>query len=76
MKKKASGRIFLGCDNHPLSRQEVMDMMAQSGKFDKKVKGFTSTSGPLGKKLNNSDTSGDKMGAKVSKLCSVFGVSK
>ncbi|KAJ0262341.1 hypothetical protein HA466_0052910 [Hirschfeldia incana] len=56
MKKKAGGRIFLGCDNHPLSRQEVMDLMDQSGKYDKKFKGFTSTSGPLGKKLNNSRT--------------------
>ncbi|KAL0862424.1 hypothetical protein Bca101_041542 [Brassica carinata] len=66
MKKKAGGRIFLGCDNLPLSRQEVMDLMDQSGKFDKKFKGFTSeflsvidetcTSGPLGKKLNNSKT--------------------
>lgn len=42
MKKKAGGRIFLGCDNHPLSRQEVMDLMAESGKYDKKFKGFTS----------------------------------
>ncbi|CAN7007448.1 unnamed protein product [Brassica rapa subsp. trilocularis] len=56
MKKKAGGRIFVGCDNHPLSRQEVMDLMDQSGKYDKKFKGFTSTSGPLGKKLNNSRT--------------------
>nr|VDD05335.1 unnamed protein product [Brassica oleracea] len=56
MKKKAGGRIFLGCDNHPLSRQEVMDLMAQSGKYDKEFKGFTSTTGPLGKKLNNSRT--------------------
>ncbi|CAF1700678.1 uncharacterized protein LOC106410635 [Brassica napus] len=56
MKKKPGGRIFVGCDNHPLSRQEVMDLMDQSGKYDKKFKGFTSTSGPLGKKLNNSRT--------------------
>ncbi|CAN7008379.1 unnamed protein product [Brassica oleracea var. botrytis] len=56
MKKKAGGRILWGCDNHPLSRQEVMDLMDQSGKYDKKFKGFTSTSGPLGKKLNNSRT--------------------
>ncbi|CAF1809750.1 BnaC04g06350D [Brassica napus] len=56
MKKKAGGKILWGCDNHPLSRQEVMDLMAQSGKYDKKFKGFTSTSGPLGKKLNNSRT--------------------
>ncbi|EFH57888.1 hypothetical protein ARALYDRAFT_903150 [Arabidopsis lyrata subsp. lyrata] len=56
MKKKPGGRIFLGCDNHPLSRQEVMDLMDQSGKYDKKFEGFTSTSGPLGKKLNNSKT--------------------
>ncbi|EOA28782.1 hypothetical protein CARUB_v10025014mg [Capsella rubella] len=56
MKKKPGGRIFLGCDNHPLSRQEVMDLMNQSGKYDQKFKGFTSTSGPLGKKLDNSRT--------------------
>ncbi|XP_010517243.1 PREDICTED: uncharacterized protein LOC104792722 [Camelina sativa] len=56
MKKKPGGRIFLGCDNHPLSRQEVMDLMDQSGKYDQKFKGFTSTSGPLGKKLDNSRT--------------------
>ncbi|CAN6995440.1 unnamed protein product [Brassica rapa subsp. trilocularis] len=56
MKRKAGGRIYLGCDNHPLSRKEVMDLMDQSGKYDKKFKGFTSTSGPLGKKLNNSRT--------------------
>ncbi|CAE6038167.1 unnamed protein product [Arabidopsis arenosa] len=56
MKKKPGGRIFLGCDNHPLSRQEVVDLMDQSGKYDKKFEGFTSTSGPLGKKLNNSKT--------------------
>ncbi|XP_010548916.1 PREDICTED: uncharacterized protein LOC104820237 isoform X2 [Tarenaya hassleriana] len=56
MKKKFRGQIFLGCDNHPLSRQEVMDLVAKSGKYDKKFEAFTSTSGPLGKKLNNSKT--------------------
>ncbi|KAK8635174.1 hypothetical protein V6N13_023051 [Hibiscus sabdariffa] len=56
LKKKLRGRIFLGCDNHPLSRQEVMDLVDKSGKFDKKFEGFTGTSDPLGKKLNNSKT--------------------
>ncbi|PPS16029.1 hypothetical protein GOBAR_AA04550 [Gossypium barbadense] len=56
LKKKLRGRIFLGCDNHPLSRQEVMDLVDKSGKFDKKFQGFTGTSDPLGKKLNNSNT--------------------
>ncbi|CAN1283915.1 hypothetical protein LINPERPRIM_LOCUS18486 [Linum perenne] len=56
LKKKLRGRIFLGCDNHPLSRQEVMDLVAKSGKFSKKFDGFTGTSGPLGKRLNNSRT--------------------
>ncbi|KAK8613077.1 hypothetical protein V6N13_104399 [Hibiscus sabdariffa] len=56
LKKKLRGRIFLGCDNHPLSRQEVMDLVEKSGKFDKKFEGFTGTSDPLGKKLNNSKT--------------------
>ncbi|KAF5465538.1 hypothetical protein F2P56_015533 [Juglans regia] len=56
LKKNFHGRIFLGCDNHPLSRQEVMDLVAKSGKFSKKFEGFTGTSDPLGKRLNNSKT--------------------
>ncbi|XP_039058336.1 uncharacterized protein LOC120201874 isoform X2 [Hibiscus syriacus] len=56
LKKKLRGRIFLGCDNHPLSRQEVMDLVDKSGKFDIKFYGFTGTSDPLGKKLSNSKT--------------------
>ncbi|XP_015162165.1 uncharacterized protein [Solanum tuberosum] len=56
LKKRVRSRIFLGCDNHPLSRQELMDLVNKSGKFEKKFEGFTGTSGPLGKKLNNSKT--------------------
>ncbi|KAJ8565959.1 hypothetical protein K7X08_008535 [Anisodus acutangulus] len=56
LKKRLRSRIFLGCDNHPVSRQEVMDLVNKSGKFEKKFEGFTGTSDPLGKKLNNSKT--------------------
>lgn len=56
LKKRPRSRIFLGCDNHPLSRQELMDLVNKSGKFERKFEGFTGTSGPLGKKLNNSKT--------------------
>ncbi|PIA24703.1 hypothetical protein AQUCO_93600001v1, partial [Aquilegia coerulea] len=56
LKKKLQGRIFLGCDNHPLSRQEVMDLVERSGKFNKKFQAFTGTNDSLGKKLNNSKT--------------------
>lgn len=56
LKKKLRGRLFLGCDNHPVSRQEVMDLVAKSGKFDQTFVGFTGTDGILGKKLNNSKT--------------------
>ncbi|URE22316.1 hypothetical protein MUK42_17549 [Musa troglodytarum] len=41
MKKKLRGQVFLGCDNHPLSRQEIMDHVNRSGKFSKKFLGFT-----------------------------------
>ncbi|GAB2238033.1 hypothetical protein Droror1_Dr00015935 [Drosera rotundifolia] len=54
LKKNLCGRIFLGCDSHPLSRQEMMDLVSTSGKFSKKFVGFTGTDGPLGKRLNNS----------------------
>uniref|UniRef100_A0A0D9Y8J2 NAD-dependent epimerase/dehydratase domain-containing protein n=1 Tax=Oryza glumipatula TaxID=40148 RepID=A0A0D9Y8J2_9ORYZ len=56
MKKGYRGRIFLGCDNKPLSRQEIMDSVNRSGKFDTKFQGFTGTDGPLGKKMENSRT--------------------
>ncbi|KZV33277.1 hypothetical protein F511_05400 [Dorcoceras hygrometricum] len=48
LKKNLRGRIFLGCDNHPLSRQELMELVNKSGKFR--------TNDPLGKKLDNSKT--------------------
>ncbi|XP_052208735.1 uncharacterized protein LOC127812339 isoform X2 [Diospyros lotus] len=56
LKKKLRNKIFLGTDNHPVSRQDVMDLVSKSGKFSKKFQGFTGTSGPLGKKLNNAKT--------------------
>ncbi|KAH1250503.1 hypothetical protein GmHk_05G013646 [Glycine max] len=57
LKKNFRGQIFLGCDNHPLSRQEMMDLVNKSGKFSKKFDKFTGTDGPLGKRLNNTRTS-------------------
>ncbi|CAN6551429.1 unnamed protein product [Malus baccata var. baccata] len=56
LKKRLRNQIFLGCDNHPLSRQEVMDLVAKSGKFSNTFEAFTGTSDPLGKRLNNSKT--------------------
>ncbi|XP_050875584.1 uncharacterized protein LOC127079212 [Lathyrus oleraceus] len=56
LKKHFRGKIFLGCDNHPLSRQELMDLVEKSGKFSKKFEKFTGTNDPLGKRLNNSKT--------------------
>lgn len=56
LKKNLRARIFLGCDNHPLSRQEIMDLVNKSGKFNEKFEGFTGTNDSLGKRLNNSKT--------------------
>ncbi|XP_042457547.1 uncharacterized protein LOC122041798 isoform X2 [Zingiber officinale] len=56
MKKKLRGQIFLGCDNHPVSRQEIMDYVNRSGKFSKKFAKFIASEGPLGKRMNNSKT--------------------
>ncbi|KAH6769783.1 Rossmann-fold superfamily protein [Perilla frutescens var. hirtella] len=56
LKKNLRGRTFLGCDNHSLSRQEIMELVNRSGKYSKKFEAFTGTSDPLGKKLNNSKT--------------------
>ncbi|QHO03933.1 uncharacterized protein DS421_13g436300 [Arachis hypogaea] len=56
LKKNPRGKIFLGCDNHPLSRQEMMDLVNASGKFSKRFDKFTGTNDPLGKRLNNTRT--------------------
>lgn len=56
MKRRLRGRVFVGCDNQPLSRQEIMDRVNRSGKFDGKFEGFTGTDGPLGKRMDNSKT--------------------
>ncbi|WVZ71151.1 hypothetical protein U9M48_019771 [Paspalum notatum var. saurae] len=56
MKKRLRSRIFLGCDNKPLSRQEIMDAVNRSGKFETKFEGFTGNDGPLGKRMENSKT--------------------
>ncbi|XP_051224504.1 uncharacterized protein [Lolium perenne] len=56
MKRRLRGRVFLGCDSQPLSRQQIMDRVNRSGKFDGKFEGFTGTDGPLGKRMDNSKT--------------------
>lgn len=56
LEKKLLSRIFVGCDNHPFSREELMDLVQKSGKFSEKFEGFTSTDDPLSKRLNNSET--------------------
>uniref|UniRef100_A0A803L7A7 Uncharacterized protein n=1 Tax=Chenopodium quinoa TaxID=63459 RepID=A0A803L7A7_CHEQI len=56
LKKNLRSRVFLGCDNHPLSRQEIMDLVIQSGKFSGRFEGFTGANDSLGKRLNNSKT--------------------
>ncbi|KXG32499.1 uncharacterized protein LOC8075362 [Sorghum bicolor] len=56
MKKRLRSRIFVGCDNEPLSRLEIMDRVNRSGKFETQFQGFTGTDGPLGKRMENSKT--------------------
>ncbi|MCO5547478.1 hypothetical protein L7F22_000928 [Adiantum nelumboides] len=56
LKKGFRKEVFMGCDNHPLSRQEVMDIVDESGKFKDKFQAFTGKDGPLGKKMNCDQT--------------------
>ncbi|XP_020397422.1 uncharacterized isoform X1 [Zea mays] len=56
MKKRLRSCIFVGCDNEPLSRLEIMDRVNRSRKFDTQFHGFTGTDGPLGKRMDNSKT--------------------
>eukprot|EP00250_Pteridium_aquilinum_P020988 c25001_g5_i1 orf=55-1065(+) len=52
LKKGYHKEVFMGCDNHPLSRQEIMNIVNESGKFEDKFEAFTGIDGPLGKKMN------------------------
>jgi len=56
LRKKTRGQVFMGCDNTPVSRQDIMDAMIRSDKYEGEFKGFTKTDGPLGKKMNNNAT--------------------
>lgn len=56
LEKRYRGHVFMGCDRCPLSRQEMMEEVNKSGKFEEKFKGFTGVVGPLGKKMDNTKT--------------------
>ncbi|GLJ45826.1 hypothetical protein SUGI_0964320 [Cryptomeria japonica] len=56
LKGKFERQVFMGCDNHPLSRKDLMDYVNKSGKFEKKFHGFTGVDGPLGKRMDNTNT--------------------
>lgn len=56
LKGKFRRRVFMGCDNHPLSRKDLMDYVNKSGKFNKMFHGFTGVDGPLGKQMDNTKT--------------------
>ncbi|CAK9259513.1 unnamed protein product, partial [Sphagnum jensenii] len=57
LSKMTRGQIFLGCDNTPVSRQEIMDVLKQNKSFESgDFQGFTVADGPLGKKITNYET--------------------
>ncbi|XP_059072984.1 uncharacterized protein LOC131067013 isoform X1 [Cryptomeria japonica] len=56
LEKRYQGRVFMGCDNCPLSREKMMEYVTKSGKFKENFQGFTGLTGPLGKQMDNSKT--------------------
>eukprot|EP01018_Ginkgo_biloba_P017689 Gb_09475 [translate_table: standard] len=56
LKRKFRQRVFVGCDNHPLSRKDLMEYVNKSGKFNGKFHSFTGVDGPLGKRMDNTKT--------------------
>ncbi|EFJ34402.1 hypothetical protein SELMODRAFT_438793 [Selaginella moellendorffii] len=47
------GRVFMGCDGTPMSRQEIMDVVSKNQECKTT---FTGSDGPLGKKMDGSKT--------------------
>ncbi|XP_057857917.2 uncharacterized protein LOC131067013 isoform X3 [Cryptomeria japonica] len=41
LEKRYQGRVFMGCDNCPLSREKMMEYVTKSGKFKENFQGFT-----------------------------------
>ncbi|GAQ92467.1 hypothetical protein KFL_010200030 [Klebsormidium nitens] len=50
---KPRGETFMGCDNHPVTRQEIMDIALESGHFKGPFRGFEGKEGGQGKKMHN-----------------------
>eukprot|EP00897_Mesotaenium_endlicherianum_P008949 jgi/Mesen1/8082/ME000434S07325 len=75
LRARKRGQVFMGCDNHPVSREGVMDATVRSGKFEGSFDGFTSEEGPLGKLMNNDKTrEALKWQPKYSSFASFLGV--
>ncbi|KAH9294490.1 hypothetical protein KI387_040306, partial [Taxus chinensis] len=41
LEKSYQGRVFMGCDDCPLSREKIMEHVRRSGKFKERFQGFT-----------------------------------
>eukprot|EP00898_Chlorokybus_atmophyticus_P001899 jgi/Chlat1/270/Chrsp1S03156 len=56
LRAKSRSTTYMGCDNHYLTRQEMMDAVVASGKWKGEFKGFTGTTGGRGRRMNNDVT--------------------
>ena len=57
-KDKNAGAVYLGCDNQPITRQELTEAAVRSGLWAPKAQNciFTGTEGPMGRRCLNSET--------------------
>lgn len=52
-----NSKIWMGCDNHPITKAELMQALYDSQKYgDGKKVDFTTTEGALGRRMNNDAT--------------------
>jgi len=56
MSSGLKSRVFLGCDNNPVSKEDMMDACYASGKFGDDKVVFTSTVGSTGRSMNDDAT--------------------
>lgn len=50
------GRVFVGCDNHPVTFQDMMDATTASGKFEGSCTFTGQEGGDPGKRVSNDKT--------------------
>jgi len=52
----AKGQVFMGCENNPVTKADMMEAVYATNKFGTEKVNFTTSEGSLGRRMNNQQT--------------------